>query len=155
MKKIAYITSEGLITQCYESLIDLEEPPVSIGDLTAVFFDSDLDYYTLCMKCYFKDNEIKQLPDKPSEFYTWNLEVESWIYSEDLHNQYLAKLKTEALRKRNGLLINSDWTELPSALLRLGEVKVTEWQTYRQALRDITKQSGYPENVVWPEQPTN
>jgi hypothetical protein len=28
-----------------------------------------------------------------------------------------------------------------------------EWVAYRQALRDITLQEGFPENVVWPEKP--
>lgn len=55
--------------------------------------------------------------------------------------------------KREVALLNSDWTELPSALTRLGETKVTEWQIYRQVLRDITTQSGYPETIIWPEQP--
>lgn len=27
------------------------------------------------------------------------------------------------------------------------------WATYRQALRDITAQQGFPWNVTWPEQP--
>jgi len=30
----------------------------------------------------------------------------------------------------------------------------TEWQTYRQALRDITEQTGFPENIEWPQEPT-
>lgn len=62
-------------------------------------------------------------------------------------------LDYQAKEKRNRLLLNSDWTELPSALSRLGETKVTVWQTYRQALRDIPKQEGYPFNVIWPTQP--
>ncbi len=28
------------------------------------------------------------------------------------------------------------------------------WRTYRQALRDLPEQSGWPDNVVWPEVPT-
>lgn len=27
------------------------------------------------------------------------------------------------------------------------------WQLYRQALRDITEQAGYPEDIVWPATP--
>jgi len=29
----------------------------------------------------------------------------------------------------------------------------TEWATYRQALRDITTQEGFPNSVVWPTEP--
>ena len=39
--------------------------------------------------------------------------------------------------------------DYPSDLRDLEEVK-----TYRQALRDITKQSGFPRNVTWPELPS-
>tara|TARA_X000001382_G_C3111369_1_gene160023 strand:- start:13 stop:237 length:225 start_codon:yes stop_codon:yes gene_type:complete len=44
----------------------------------------------------------------------------------------------EALRiHRNKLLQESDWTVMPDSPLL--DSKKTEWKTYRQALRDITK----------------
>ena len=38
---------------------------------------------------------------------------------------------------RNKLLAESDWTVMEDS--PLSETKKTEWETYRQALRDITK----------------
>ena len=38
---------------------------------------------------------------------------------------------------RNELLFQSDWTVMPDS--PLSDSKKTEWKTYRQALRDITK----------------
>ena len=38
---------------------------------------------------------------------------------------------------RNELLQESDWTQMPDS--QLSEEKKTEWQKYRQELRDITK----------------
>ena len=35
----------------------------------------------------------------------------------------------------------------------LGNVLVGEWAKYRQALRDITKQPGFPFDVTFPEKP--
>lgn len=35
----------------------------------------------------------------------------------------------------------------------LTEALTGDWAKYRQALRDITKQEGFPFNVVWPEEP--
>lgn len=32
--------------------------------------------------------------------------------------------------------------------------KQTEWVAYRRALLDITQQSGFPHNVVWPTEPS-
>ena len=33
------------------------------------------------------------------------------------------------------------------------ETERAGWLAYRQALRDITEQEGYPESIVWPERP--
>lgn len=54
----------------------------------------------------------------------------------------------EVRKDRNKLLSDSDWTQVADA-----PVDKTAWATYRQALRDITSQSGFPWTVEWPEQP--
>lgn len=50
---------------------------------------------------------------------------------------------------RNILLFESDWTQLPDVPQNTKEI----WAIYRQALRDVTEQAGFPANVVWPEKP--
>lgn len=50
--------------------------------------------------------------------------------------------------RRNELLAASDWTQVADA-----PVDQAAWATYRQALRDITSQVGFPHDVVWPEKP--
>ena len=64
-----------------------------------------------------------------------------------------AKVLSNALMQRHSLLIASDWTDTLSARDRLGETLYQEWQSYRQALRDITAQTGFPTEIVWPEKP--
>jgi hypothetical protein len=54
---------------------------------------------------------------------------------------------------RQTLLIDSDWTDTLSAQTRLGDLLYPAWQDYRQALRDITLQSTYPLDVIWPIAP--
>ena len=54
-----------------------------------------------------------------------------------------------AINLRNSLLLASDWTQLPDVTL----ANRAEWVTYRQALRDITDQPGFPNNIVWPVSP--
>lgn len=49
---------------------------------------------------------------------------------------------------RNRRLAASDWTQLPDA-----PVDATAWATYRQALRDVTAQDGFPWDVTWPAPP--
>ena len=51
----------------------------------------------------------------------------------------------EARSKRNQLLEDSDWTQIPDA-----PVDQAAWKLYRQELRDITDQPGFPTTVVWP-----
>lgn len=55
--------------------------------------------------------------------------------------------------QRNMLLTQSDWTDTLSAKTRLGDELYNAWQTYRQALRDVSLQEGFPFNVVFPTPP--
>jgi hypothetical protein len=57
-------------------------------------------------------------------------------------------LAQEVRSKRNKMLADCDWTQLPDA-----PVDKEAWATYRQALRDITEQDGFPEDVEWPTRP--
>ena len=60
--------------------------------------------------------------------------------------------KAETVRsQRNGLLLKSDWTQLTDAPLTADQK--TAWANYRQELRDITNQAGFPTNVTWPVEP--
>jgi hypothetical protein len=62
--------------------------------------------------------------------------------------QAQARLPDEIRQQRNQLLTASDWTQIPDCT-----VDKQAWATYRQALRDITNQSGFPTDVVWPTKP--
>jgi hypothetical protein len=53
-----------------------------------------------------------------------------------------------ARKRRNKLLSASDWTQVADA-----PVDKAAWATYRQELRDISAQAGFPATVVWPTQP--
>ena len=53
----------------------------------------------------------------------------------------------EARNQRDRLLSDTDWMALSDSTM------TPEWATYRQALRDITGQSGFPYDVVWPTKP--
>ncbi|MCM1512600.1 MAG: phage tail assembly chaperone [Oxalobacter formigenes] len=57
----------------------------------------------------------------------------------------------EARAERDRRLAETDLIIIRCA--EAGEPVPDEWKTYRQALRDIPEQTGFPENVVWPEKP--
>ena len=57
--------------------------------------------------------------------------------------------QAEAVRNdRNKRLAETDWTQLTDA-----PVNSVAWGTYRQNLRNITEQSGFPWEVTWPNKP--
>ena len=51
--------------------------------------------------------------------------------------------------RRNEMLTQSDWTQSRDITLSNDD----DWKTYRQALRDITKDYKSLEDVKWPEKP--
>ena len=60
------------------------------------------------------------------------------------------KAKADAVREeRNSMLSASDWTQLSDS-----PADTLSWATYRQALRDVTAQAGFPWDIAWPEKPT-
>ena len=58
-------------------------------------------------------------------------------------------LVSSVRNKRDYLLTESDWTQVPDSNLS----QDAEWLSYRTALRDITEQDGFPYSVVWPVHP--
>ena len=59
-----------------------------------------------------------------------------------------AEQATAVRADRTKRLADSDWTQLSDA-----PVTGTAWATYRQALRDITSQAGFPWTITWPDAP--
>jgi hypothetical protein len=74
------------------------------------------------------------------------------VFSEKFANpeQVLDRENTILLmkEKRNAMLAASDWTQVADA-----PVDREAWAVYRQALRDVPKQAGFPESIIWPTPP--
>jgi hypothetical protein len=52
-------------------------------------------------------------------------------------------------KRRDTLLDESDFAVLPDSPV----ADVEPWKTYRQALRDVPQQAGFPNDIEWPEKP--
>lgn len=93
----------------------------------------------------------KEIPIKPGDGYTydganWNAPSQSWLYQ-----QAAQKIRFERDRR---LLKEVD--PIATNAIRWGELSQEQksaWITYRQELLDISQQSGFPFNVVWPIKP--
>ena len=59
----------------------------------------------------------------------------------------LISAEQEVRGTRNSLLAETDWMALSDNTMS------QEWADYRQALRDITSQEGFPYHVTWPTKP--
>ena len=67
-----------------------------------------------------------------------------------IETQLAEELAIEVRSERDRLLIETDWTQGRDVVLS----NDAEWKTYRQALRDLSSQSGFPSNVTWPTKPS-
>jgi hypothetical protein len=105
--------------------------------------------------------ELKPPPILPSplhvvereEFPVLNDGVWSFSYnvremSEEEAEQATLLKAHEVRLERNRRISLSDWSQLTDAT-----VDKAAWAAYRQALRDITTQPGFPFNIRWPDEP--
>jgi acyl carrier protein phosphodiesterase len=81
---------------------------------------------------------------------TWE---EQWIESNATTEEVTQRvtLKSNDVRnERNQKLTDCDWTQANDSPLKAEST----WITYRQALRDVPTQAGFPHTVTWPTKPT-
>jgi hypothetical protein len=62
-----------------------------------------------------------------------------------------AEAATAARATRDGLIASCDWMAIKA--FEGGTTVSAEWATYRQALRDVSAQAGFPNDITWPTQP--
>ena len=87
----------------------------------------------------------------PSFFDTEDAEGHVTTAAENEANYTAAKDAEQAKSvrdSRNTKLTESDWTQVADA-----PVNKDAWATYRQALRDVTAQTGFPWTIDWPVAP--
>ena len=77
---------------------------------------------------------------------------EQWIASDATSEQITQRttLKANDVRtERNEKLAATDWTQLADQ-----SSIAANWTAYRQSLRDVPSQSGFPFTVTWPAEPS-
>ena len=123
----AYINSNG-----YVQFVQQNGDKQSIDNLTIVVLD-------------------ELLPQSPNPNYSYNINTKQWEDARTKQQKYQEQANI-ILSQRNSILYSCDWTQIPNNPLTVEQQAL--WATYRQELRDITLQSGYPFNVIWPTPPT-
>ena len=133
---ISYIevTPTGQIVSCGQvqnSTFHLVQPSDGNQIIQGIMITDPAQYY-------WTGESVETIPVRPSYTHEFDYQSKTWKVSES------------AVRVlRDTLLAQCDWTQLPDVPL---ETK-TAWASYRQALRDITKQAGFPTEVIYPSVP--
>jgi len=71
-----------------------------------------------------------------------------WEVSYTAQNMEQATAESNVRAKRDSLLQETDWMALSDVTMS------SEMTTYRQALRDVPAQAGFPFSVTWPNKPS-
>lgn len=95
------------------------------------------DEYRLCVR--YRDSLI---PSIDANVAAWLAAAKSADYAERA---------VEVREKRKALLSECDWTQTVDA--PLSDAQKAAWAAYRQALRDIPEQPGFPYSVEFPKPP--
>ena len=103
--------------------------------------DQELDTDLSMEEIYVKDSQVIALPPMPDYPVVFNPDTEAWVLDD-------AGCVEAAIRKRNRLLYECDWTQVADA-----PVDQTAWAAYRQALRDLPANTADFANIVWPQRP--
>lgn len=112
-------------------------------DVDAMVQDGQAAIYQQASKYqYVENNQLVTPPPKPDGAYKFDYNSKEWVLD-------YATADRQQRQKRDQLLNESDWTQLSDVPL----TNKSEWATYRQQLRDITQQSGYPYDVIYPNPP--
>ncbi|MBO4853947.1 MAG: hypothetical protein J5482_02225 [Oscillospiraceae bacterium] len=82
-------------------------------------------------------------------------EEDAATYARKIRNKLLEESDARMTIDRLGLIVpsGSSFTAWLSFLRGLGDVLLGSWAKYRQALRDLTEQAGFPLDIQFPTKP--
>jgi hypothetical protein len=148
---IIYNKQSGEILQSMETLLPISE------DYVAHIINTNTDILQVQQpvdnsKYYISAGNLTEFPTKPRADYIWNWTTMSW-QDPRTEEQKFQQQAQQVLAERKKLLDSTDWIVVKA--VDTGTPVPAAWQTYRQELRDVTNQTGYPYQVTWPTKPTN
>lgn len=92
------------------------------------------------------EKQLKEYRNPPTgHAWNWeNLKNEQVVDDAELNEQLANKART----KRNELLKDTDWVMFTDSPLNAEQM--LKYKEYRQALRDVPQQKGFPKKINWP-----
>ena len=136
MRSITLINPDGSLGLAFEGSDAEIEMYTNGKDFIEGFYKSS--------EYFLDDGTPTPKPPKPSESHFWNDADNSWQLD-------LEALSAAVRRERDRRLAESDWTQLPD----VPQPTKDSWAAYRQALRNVPQQAGFPQSIDWPTPPAN
>lgn len=149
-----YIKVSGSVTTYPYTIQNLksDNPNISFPNILTDSVLNDFNVYSVVQVENGGDytkNYVEGTPTQSGSLYLQNW-TESDASSEDIETRKNEKWE-EVRDIRDSLLSQSDWTQFQDTPIT-GSL-LTDWQTYRQGLRDITTQDN-PYSLTWPTKPS-
>lgn len=135
----AYYTNTGRYVQSGTAVSEVSEYDIPAGCF--VYYgevDVGSQYHNLAT------DAPADMGTPPDEGYEFDYTTKTW-------QPNLAYLFHITKDRRDQLLTESDWTQLPRSPLTVEQQEI--WAAYRQELRDVPQQAGFPLTIVWPTPP--
>lgn len=92
-------------------------------------------------RSYFEQGEWGTIPEQPSPAHKLDRDAKVWLYDVALDAAW-------ARIERDHRLSACDWTQVADS-----PVDRDAWAAYRQVLRDVPTQPGFPQSIEWPDIP--
>ena len=128
-----------------------DNPTVSFPEEPSLDILSDWEVYPYTKATPLDCDEATQVCEELGLTETEGVYSENYVVRAKTQAEldaYAAKLASKVRGKREDLLNASDWTQLEDS-----PVSKPAWATYRQALRGLPQQAGFPDTVTWPNKP--
>lgn len=81
----------------------------------------------------------------------WRDDYEAWLAAGNTPQPATDTRAADARARRDALLAACDWTQSPDSPLTVAQRSA--WAAYRQTLRDVPEQAGFPDTIDWPVSP--
>lgn len=118
---------------------------LSMMDLSAWASYPWIEAYGDAKRQYVENGALVDMPEMPDDLSVFDFTTKQWAAPDP------EEMGLHVRMRRDALLSKCDWTQIPNG--PLSTEKQAQWSAYRQALRDITEQAGFPFNVVYPQAP--
>ena len=131
-----------------------ENPNISFPTIISDSLLESFNIYQVEMKNSGYDNDDTKDVTEVTPILSGSIYIQTYTIS-DADTETINKRReikwSEVRSGRDSLLSESDWTQFNDS--PISGSTLTDWQTYRQSLRDITNQSD-PYDITWPNIPS-